>query len=198
MTRCYYFLLLLLGLSTGVSRSRAEQFLSFADAKKLCFTNATRFEDVQLRLSSTDRKAIETAAGVKARNLELKLAKAWNNGTLLGTIWLDQVIGKHELIDYVVAISPEGKVTQVEILEYREHYGGQIRQQDWRAQFKDKTADAPLKHGKDIYNISGATLSCRHVTEGVKRVLATHSHLRGRLLNAADKRVQPSASSAGK
>jgi len=177
--------LLLLGLSAGTSRSSAEPFLSFAEAKRICFTNATRFEDVQLGLNSADRKSIETAAGVKVKNSELKLAKAWSGGTIVGTVWLDHVIGKHELIDYVVAISPEGKVTQVEILEYREHYGGQIRQQDWRAQFKGKTADAPLKHGRDIYNISGATLSCRHVTEGVKRVLATYHHMRDRLLNPA-------------
>jgi electron transport complex protein RnfG len=176
---------LLLGLSTGASRLRAEQFVSFSDARKLCFTNATRFEDAQINLSPADRKAVEKASGVKVRKSDVKLAKAWHNNTFLGTLWLDHVIGKHELIDYVVAISPEGKVTQVEILEYREHYGGQIRQPDWRAQFKGKTADAPLKPGQEIYNISGATLSCRHVTEGVKRVLATHNHVRGRLLSAS-------------
>jgi Na+-transporting NADH:ubiquinone oxidoreductase subunit NqrC len=30
-----------------------------------------------------------------------------------------------------------------------------------------------LEH--DIKNISGATLSCRHIADGVKRVLATHA-----------------------
>jgi len=190
LPRIRYFLLLLFGLAAGASRSSAEQYLSFAEAKALCFTNATRFEDVQLRLSSADRKTIETAAGVKVRNSELKLAKAWSNSNIVGTVWLDHVIGKHELIDYVVAISPDGRVAQVEILEYREHYGGQIRQQDWRGQFRGKTANAPLKLGGDIYNISGATLSCRHVTEGVKRVLATYHHMRDRLFNpAADNRV---------
>jgi len=176
---------LLLGLSTGVSRLRAEQFVSFSDARKLCFTNATRFEDAQITLSPADRKAVEKSSGVKVGKSDLKLAKAWNNNTFLGTLWLDHVIGKHELIDYVVAISPEGKVSQIEILEYREHYGGQIRQPDWRAQFKGKGAGAPLKLGGDIYNISGATLSCRHVTEGVKRVLATYHQVRDRLLNPA-------------
>jgi Na+-translocating ferredoxin:NAD+ oxidoreductase RnfG subunit len=194
LTRISYFVVLLLGLSAGVNRSAAEQFVSFAEAKILCYTNATRFEDVQFRLSLADRKAIESASGVKVRNSEARLAKAWSNSAVLGTIWLDHVVGKHELIDYVVAISPEGKVTQVEILEYREHYGGQIRQADWRAQFKGKTAEAPLRLGRDIYNISGATLSCRHVTEGVKRVLATFQHLRGQLLQpAADNGVPHSA-----
>jgi hypothetical protein len=35
-----------------------------------------------------------------------------------------------------------------------------------------KTAEAPLRVGEDIANISGATLSCTHVTEGVRRIAA--------------------------
>jgi hypothetical protein len=34
-----------------------------------------------------------------------------------------------------------------------------------------------LKVGSDIRNISGATLSSLHVTEGVKRILAAYGHL---------------------
>jgi Na+-translocating ferredoxin:NAD+ oxidoreductase RnfG subunit len=83
------------------------------------------------------------------------------------------VLGKHEAIEYAVAVSPEGTALQVEILEYREHYGGEIRNAKWRDQFKGKTAGAKLKLNDDIYNISGATISCRNVTDGVRRVLAT-------------------------
>ena len=39
-------------------------------------------------------------------------------------------------------------------------------------QFVGKTSQSPLKLDRDIKNISGATLSCRHVTDGVKRLLA--------------------------
>ena len=31
-----------------------------------------------------------------------------------------------------------------------------------------------LDLGEEIKNISGATMSCRHITEGVNRVLATY------------------------
>jgi Na+-transporting NADH:ubiquinone oxidoreductase subunit NqrC len=47
-----------------------------------------------------------------------------------------------------------------------------VRDPRWRAQFVGKRAGAPLSLDDDIQNISGATLSCRHVTEGVKRILA--------------------------
>jgi Na+-transporting NADH:ubiquinone oxidoreductase subunit NqrC len=57
-------------------------------------------------------------------------------------------------------------------MEYRESYGYEVRDAKWRAQFTGKTARAPLRLDQDIKNISGATLSSRHVTEGVRRVLA--------------------------
>ena len=52
---------------------------------------------------------------------------------------------------------------------YRETYGYEIRNDKWRAQFVGKNANSKLKLDDDIKNISGATLSCRHITDGVKR-----------------------------
>ena len=90
----------------------------------------------------------------------------------LGYIVADQVVGKFELIGYAVGIGLDGAVRQVEILSYRESHGGEIRLAAWRRQFAGKTADSPLRIGDDIANISGATLSCSHVTEGVRRIVA--------------------------
>ena len=115
---------------TSSISSRAERFVSIAEAQKLCFTNATRFEEVNLHLTRDDIKAIESAAKVKVRNPAPKVWRAWEKTNLLGTVWFDQVIGKHELIDYVVAISPRGELSHVEIVEYREHYGGEVRRRD--------------------------------------------------------------------
>jgi len=49
-----------------------------------------------------------------------------------------------------------------------------VRKPGWLAQFVGKTSASRLKVGDDIRNISGATLSSAHVTEGVKRILATY------------------------
>ena len=59
----------------------------------------------------------------------------------------------------------------IEILDYRETHGGEIRLAAWRRQFVGKTAQAPVKLDQDIKNISGATLSSKHITGGVKRLL---------------------------
>jgi FMN-binding protein len=88
-----------------------------------------------------------------------------------GWFIVDKVLGKRELITYAVGLDAQGRVHGVEILEYLESHGGQIRNPDWRAQFVGKSARDPLQLDRDIRNISGATLSCRHVTDGVKRLL---------------------------
>lgn len=88
-----------------------------------------------------------------------------------GWFIVDQVLGKRELITYAVGIDTHGGVRGVEILEYRESHGGEVRDAKWRGQFVGKTSADPLALDRDIRNISGATLSCRHVTDGIKRLL---------------------------
>jgi Na+-translocating ferredoxin:NAD+ oxidoreductase RnfG subunit len=83
---------------------------------------------------------------------------------------VDEVVGKHEMITYAVALSPSGAVTGIEILEYVESYGYEVAEAQWRNQFVGKTASDPIKLNQDIQNIGGATLSCKHLTDGVKRV----------------------------
>ena len=93
-------------------------------------------------------------------------------------LFIDRVIGKHDFITYAVAVTADGNVKGVEIMDYRETYGGEVRRAEWRHQFVGKTVKDPLKLDHDIKNISGATLSSAHVTAGVRRILATYDLLR--------------------
>jgi hypothetical protein len=115
-----------------------------------------------------------TAAPVKlvpAQRMLRDDQKVWR---VSGGGWfiVDEVVGKHEFITYAVGLNANGSVKQIEVMDYRETYGGEIRNESWRAQFVGKTSQSPLKLDRDIKNISGATLSCRHITDGVKRLLA--------------------------
>ena len=49
-----------------------------------------------------------------------------------------------------------------------------VRQAAWRTQFAGKTARDNVQIDKDIQNIAGATLSCVHLTDGIRRLLATY------------------------
>ena len=165
--------LLLILLLGAILPLRAERYLTVDEARKLCFPNADSFEERTARFTPQQKKAIEKKFGGKVRNLGNRFHIARQGTNVLGVLVVDHVLGKHEIIDYAVAITPEGAVAQVEILEYRESHGMEIRGEKWRDQFKGKTASAKLKLNDDIYNISGATISCRQITEGIKRVLAT-------------------------
>jgi Na+-translocating ferredoxin:NAD+ oxidoreductase RnfG subunit len=114
--------------------------------------------------------AIRKASGAAPLSKQLQAWRAQDGGWFI----VDRVVGKHEFITYAVAITPQGTVRDVEILEYRETYGGEVRNAAWRQQFVGKRFGAPVQLGKDIKNISGATLSSRHVTDGVRRLLATY------------------------
>jgi Na+-translocating ferredoxin:NAD+ oxidoreductase RnfG subunit len=136
------------------SPAYAMQYLSIEEAQKQAFPSATRFTEVQ--------------AG--------RVWKAEAGGRVAGFFIFDRVVGKHLYIDYAVALTLGGAVHSVEILQYRESYGGEIRSPSWLAQFVGKTSGSALKINGDIRNIAGATLSSTHVTEGVKRVLATYGN----------------------
>ena len=121
-------------------------------------------------LTPEQRKAIAKASDVRVRNLELKIWHVEGGGWFI----LDEVIGKHEFITYAVGLTEDGAVKQIEVMDYRETYGGQVREEKWRAQFTGKKHGAKLKLDDDIQNISGATLSSRHIADGVRRLLATY------------------------
>ena len=136
------------------SPAYAMQYLSIEEAQKQAFPSATRFTEVQ--------------AG--------RVWKAEAGGRVAGFFIFDRVVGKHLYIDYAVVLTPSGAVHAVEILQYRESYGGEIRSPSWLAQFVGKTSGSSLKINGDIRNIAGATLSSTHITEGVKRVLAAYGN----------------------
>lgn len=150
----------------------AVDYLSVEQAQKLLFQQADRFEPQALSLSAAQLQAIESRYGVKARSTRWRIWQASAAGQPLGWVVVDDVVGKFELISYAVAVGVDGAVRQVEILSYRESHGGEVRLPAWRQQFVGKTAAAPLHAGDDIANISGATLSCSHVTDGVKRIVS--------------------------
>lgn len=144
----------------------ATQYLSVEQAQRAAFPDATQF-----RSTNVDASTIPGApASWSPRIFEARTADR-----RLGWLIVDQVIGKSELITYALALDVAGAAISLEVLDYRESHGSEIRLAPWRKQFVGKTAADPVELNRDIKNISGATLSCRHVTEGVQRVLKLYA-----------------------
>jgi Na+-translocating ferredoxin:NAD+ oxidoreductase RnfG subunit len=110
----------------------------------------------------------------------LRISKA---GALLGFAQVRNVKGKDQPITFLVAIDSANALKDIDVLVYREPYGGEVAYEPWRKQFRGKTSGAPLEVGKDIRNVSGATISSHSVTLGVRKALAdlTAWHQAGRI-----------------
>ena len=154
----------------------ATVYLTIPAAQQALFPGA-QFAEHPLALSDGQRKAIARAAGAASYDKVQRVWEARSGDRRVGWFIVDRVIGKHDFITYAVALAPDGTVRGVEILDYRETYGGEIRNPNWRRQFVGKRPGSALRLDQDIKNISGATLSSRHVTDGVRRLLVTYQML---------------------
>lgn len=175
MNRRSFIVALPAGLLLASEPAQATVYFTAEAVKNALFPGATRFIDRTVTLSKEQMKAIAKAAGTRVTAAKVTALDAYGASGKLGTLFIDKVYGKHEFITYAVAIDNGGGVRGIEIMDYRESYGDQIRIPKWRAQFAGKRFGQPLQIDKQIKNISGATLSCVHITEGVRRLLATHA-----------------------
>jgi hypothetical protein len=141
------------------------------DAARRAFPAANSIKEV-LVMPTPAGAALLAAPGLPPRSGPVRTLEARQGEQLLGRVVVDAVIGKFEQIDYAVALAPDQRVVAVDILAYREGHGGEVRLPAWRRQFVGKGPGDPIRLGADIANISGATLSCTHVTEGVHRLVA--------------------------
>lgn len=169
--------LFLIGAALFPFRARAERYVEPDEAARLIFSDADEVVPFTIELTKEQIKEIKKRSGMRVRKPRIEGFEMRRGGVSLGRIYIDNVIGKHEYITYAAGIGDAGAVRGVEIIEYRETWGFEIRELVWRGQFKGKTLQDPVKLGKDVENISGATLSCRNVTDGVRRLLATDAVL---------------------
>jgi len=121
-------------------------------------------------LSDVQRDTMRALSSVREPFKSERIWRSSDGGWLI----IDEVLGKHEMVKYALAIWPNGSIKGIEIMEYVESYGYEVADAAWRAQFVGKTSASPLKLKQDIPNLSGATLSCKHLTDGVKRLMVMY------------------------
>lgn len=162
----------LLPVAAVVAPAYAVDYLTAEQAQKQIFPEAQAFKPMLVKLGEAQRDRIKALSGMRQRWEEQRVWRVEQGGKLVGWFVVDDVVGKHEFITYGVGLSADGHVVGLEIMSYRETKGDQVRDVSWRKRFAGKTLADPFKLDEDIPNISGATLSSRNVTDGVKRLLA--------------------------
>jgi hypothetical protein len=150
----------------------AADYLSLDAAQRAVYPDADAFQEVVVRQTPEQINALLALAGPQPSHGTIRIFKATRNGTALGHVFVDEVIGRENLITYAIGIDADGALRNLEIMSYRESHGGEVRNPGWRAQFDHRDSLDQLRFRTDIKNISGATLSSEHVTQGVRWLLA--------------------------
>src|SRR5437764_13364473 len=112
----------------------AVRYLTVDQAQQAIFPGKS-FTAAPVKLTSVQRKAIEQASGVRVLHDEQQVWRVSGGGWVI----VDEVVGKHEFITYSAGLNPEGSAKQIEIMGYRETYGGHIGEQKWPTTFVGKT-----------------------------------------------------------
>ena len=156
---------------TEQEMSMAEVFLTEEDAVKLMFPKSERIKKELLRVPTDKKMTVEERIGWKFPEDAFDVYIGETGTQIDGYALVQHTIGKHKPMTYMVGVDARGRVSNVELLIFREARGSEVRTKRFNVQYEGKTVLDPVRINKDIINISGATMSVRSMTAGIKRVL---------------------------
>jgi Na+-translocating ferredoxin:NAD+ oxidoreductase RnfG subunit len=156
---------------TEQEMTHADIYLTEEDALKLMFPKSERIRKEVLRLSLEKKQQIEERIGWKFPEESFEVYLGETGTEVDGYALVQNTIGKHKPMTYMVGVDARGHVSNVELLVFREARGAEVRMKRFNVQYEGKTVLDPVRLNKDILNISGATMSVRSMTAGIKRVL---------------------------
>lgn len=161
---------------------------------KSFFATSERVTFKRLALTPGQVDAVRKRLG-QAPAPQLTVYYGLSKGRIDGMAIIDDELGQHEPITFGVLLSPEGVLSRLEVMVYREAYGDDVCESRFRKQFQGKTARDPVKQGRDIVAIAGATISSKSLATGAKRALVLLDELV--VQPGVDKVLQPAKATAG-
>jgi thiamine biosynthesis lipoprotein len=115
---------------------------------------------------------LEMKLGWRVPETEFVFYRGQRKGQDLGVAMVTEEKGRFKPITFMVKLTPAKEVEMVHVMVYRESRGDGVKRQRFLKQFRGRDAGDPMRMNREITNLSGATLSSRAITAGVKRVLA--------------------------
>jgi hypothetical protein len=157
-------------LATAVPAA-AEERMTLAVAQQKLFPGA-KLTPADFKLSPEQYARLKREYNVPAFRPAVRAWRAEGAGWL----YLDQVYGLNDIVTYLLAVGNDGKVQGLEVLVCADGYCD-LYTPEWLGRLKGRV------HGRwspeeAVTMVSGATLSCTHVAEGVKKMLAIHARFK--------------------
>lgn len=110
-------------------------------------------------------------------NQEVEVYTVFNHGKISGRAVKLSEMGKNYPITFLVGVDTQAKIAGILILEFRDMFGSEIKRKSFLRQFRGKTLKNPLKIGRDIDAVTGATISSKAAASAVKKSLQIISDL---------------------
>ena len=155
---------------------RAEVFYTQKEALALAFPEADRIEKHTFVLSDAQHAQIEKLARSPLESRLVQIHTAWRGDELLGHAHIDVHTVRTKSEGLIIVLDAAGRVQSVRVLAFYEPLD-YLPTERWYERFAGRGGSDPLAVGRDVDAVSGATLTARATTEGVRRMLAYHAIL---------------------
>ena len=151
--------------------NHAEVFMSEEAAVKIILPKSERVRKEVIQLAQDRKDLIEQRIGWKFPEQAFEVYIGETGDKIDGYAMVHNTIGKHKHMTYMVGVDAKGACSDVELLVFREARGSEVGRKRFNVQYEGKTVLDPIRINKDIINITGATMSVRSISAGIKRVL---------------------------
>ena len=148
-----------------------EIYFTEEEAAKVMFPDSEKIRRETLTLTAEQKAFVEQVIGWEFPEYTFDVFIGETQENIDGYALIQNTIGKHRPITYMVGVTATGECMNFEVLVYREARGNEIATKRFNYQYHGKTIGDPIRINRDIINITGATMSVRSASAGVKRVL---------------------------
>lgn len=149
----------------------AKVYLKRDEALKLAFPEATVIEKANVFLNGEEVNEIETISKVKNKSKLYVFYIGVKDDNILGYAVIDTHVLRTKTETVLYVLNPDGSLNKVEILAFFEPQD-YMPSGKWLNLFSGKDLNDTLRVGKDLPNITGATITSNELSNSVRRILA--------------------------
>lgn len=174
MTRLKYYSKLILPVAILASTNLQAQVFNTKDvALREAFAGCDTVVRKVVFLTEDQVSAIEKEARAKVESKVVTYYVGHKGGTTVALAFFETTNVRTKPATFIVLVRPDATIDHVEILAFYEPFD-YLPTERWLRLFQEKVLDDNLWPQRGIHGITGATLTVRAITKGVRKVLATY------------------------
>jgi len=171
MYRLIYTIILLFIFVSLVTDSEAKVLLNKDQALKIAFSDAQEIKEEQVFLTDKQVEEIKLYAKVPVESRLYVFYRGIKNNKTVSYALIDTHKLRTTTETLMFIINPDGSIKNIEIMAFYEPMD-YMPTDRWIDLFNGKKLNNSLSIGKDIPNITGATITSNSLTTEVRKVLA--------------------------